>query len=62
MSQSRLLLETDSPHLRPPSVRHGPNSPSNIHEIAGYVAEQVGMTPAEVMREATANARVFYRI
>lgn len=36
---NRMLLETDSPYLRPKTLKSGTNQPSNIPHIAEFIAE-----------------------
>jgi len=62
LKHSRLLLETDSPHLKPSHVRYGPNTPDKIISTAQYVATSVGQPLEYILKASTANARVFYKV
>jgi TatD DNase family protein len=54
----RLLVETDAPYLAPQSRRGRPNEPAAVVETAAFVAEQRGISYAELdlAVEATAAA------
>jgi TatD DNase family protein len=59
----RLLIETDSPYLAPHPNRGKRNEPANVVLTAQAVAEARGLSPEEVDRATTANAkRLFARI
>jgi len=52
----RLLVETDAPYLAPRSRRGKPNEPACVVETAKFVAEQRGVTYAELERGLDASA------
>jgi TatD DNase family protein len=56
----RILLETDSPYLRPAPDRHGRNEPAFVYETARLVAGLRGIDVAELERETDANARALF--
>ncbi len=58
----RLLLETDSPYLAPMPYRGKKNCPAYLLEIAKRVAEEQGISLAEVAEQTTRNARGFFAI
>ena len=53
----RLLVETDSPYLSPHPFRGQSNEPARVALTAARLAEIRGLTPAELARATTANAR-----
>lgn len=59
---SKLVLETDSPYLAPEPNRGKRNSSLNLPYVAAAMAELKGLTPEEIIRETTRNARTLYRI
>ncbi len=54
---AHLLLETDAPYLTPAPHRGSRNEPKYIPLIAKTVARLHGVTPQEVQKHTTANAR-----
>ncbi len=59
----RMLLETDSPYLAPVPHRGKRNEPAFLAHVRDALAEVLGMTPAEVERVTTENAKtVFARL
>lgn len=60
----RLMIETDSPYLKPrnlrPLVKTHRNEPRWLPWIAGTLAACRGETPEQLARETTANARGFF--
>jgi TatD DNase family protein len=60
----RLMLETDSPYLKPrnlrPKVRTHRNEPQWLPWIGGTVAALRGVTPARLAARTSANARAFF--
>ncbi|MGQ0613879.1 MAG: TatD family hydrolase, partial [Planctomycetaceae bacterium] len=56
----RLLLETDAPFLPPQGRRGGRNEPAFVVETATLLAGIYGVTPEELARRTTANARRFF--
>lgn len=60
--EERLLVETDSPYLSPMPHRGKPNEPARVADVGAAVAAARGVTPAEVARSTTANAKRFFAI
>ncbi len=58
----RLLVETDSPYLSPQPVRGRPNQPSHLSWTAQFLAQILGLPPADFARLTTANARRLFNI
>jgi TatD DNase family protein len=58
----RLLVETDSPYLSPQPVRGRPNQPSHLSWTVQHVARLLGVSPEELARLTTANARRLFRL
>ena len=62
----RLMLETDAPYLLPRTIAPKPKSRRNEPAYLGYVlamvSECLGMEPAEVAAETTANAKRFFAL
>ena len=62
--RNRLMLETDSPYLIPPSIRPRPkarrNEPQYLTAVCETVAQCLGMDPAEVAQLTSDNARAFF--
>jgi TatD DNase family protein len=56
-----LLVETDSPYLSPQPRRGRPNEPANVTHTARFVAEQRGLSYAELERAVERNARRLFR-
>lgn len=56
-----LVLETDSPYLPPQSSRGKRNEPAAIPEIAAGLAAACGVSPEELARATTENARRLFR-
>jgi len=59
---SSLVLETDSPYLPPQSSRGKRNEPAAIREIAGKIAEVLGLPFEEASRATTENARALFKL
>ncbi len=56
----QLLVETDAPYLAPQAFRGKPNEPSYVVHTASFLAEQRGVSPAELEQLLDANgARLF---
>jgi len=55
----RLLIETDSPYLAPVPYRGKTNQPAYVSAVATCIAEQRGVTIAELAAQTTDN---FYRL
>ncbi len=60
--RDRILIETDAPYLAPQPFRGGRCEPAHVAHVAAQLAALWGMTPEEVGRLTTANARRFYRL
>jgi TatD DNase family protein len=58
--EDRLLVETDAPYLSPQPLRGKRNEPANVVETAKVVAEQRGVSYAELERTVEANARALF--
>ncbi|MDX1554587.1 MAG: TatD family hydrolase [Xanthomonadales bacterium] len=62
----RLMVETDSPYLKPrdlrPRVKTHRNEPQWLPWIVNSVAESVGKSAEQVAAETTATARAFFRL
>ena len=58
----RLVLETDSPYLAPVPYRGKRNSSLYLPHVVEAMAEIKGMTPEEVIRATTENAKRLYRL
>ena len=59
----RLLIETDCPYLSPEPVRgKRPNEPAYLAHTATCIAIARGVSPQELARQTTANARALFRI
>jgi len=63
---NRLMIETDSPYLKPrnlrPKVRTHRNEPKWLPWIAGTVAACRGITPPQLAEQTTACARSFFSL
>jgi TatD DNase family protein len=57
LSLERLLLETDCPYLTPQPRRGQRNEPAFLPYIADQLAQVCGVSPEEVARTTTVNAR-----
>lgn len=58
----RLLIETDTPYLAPQSHRGQTNEPAFLPETAAVIAACRGITPEEVARATTENAKRLFQI
>ena len=58
----RLLVETDSPYLSPHPFRGRSNEPGRVAFTAERLAQVHGLTPAELARLTTANARELFTL
>ncbi len=58
----RLVLETDCPYLTPEPLRGHRNEPAHVRLVAERVATLRGLSPAEVARETTTNARRLFAL
>lgn len=57
-----IVLETDSPDIPPEWVGKGRNEPAQLARIAATLAEVRGLSPEEVARRTSANAREVLRL
>jgi TatD DNase family protein len=57
----RVLVETDCPYLTPPPYRGKRNEPRHVALVAARLAEQRGLSPAEVAEATSRNAATFFR-
>ena len=62
----RLMIETDAPYLLPRTLRPRPktrrNEPRWLPEVARVIADALGMPPAQLAAQTTANARRFFEL
>ena len=58
----KMVIETDCPHLTPEPIRNRRNDSSNLKLVVEEIAKIKNMSPEEVARITTANAKAFYRI
>ncbi len=58
----RILLETDAPFLTPKPFRGTMNIPAYVELVAAHQAALKGITPEEVARQTTANAKELFGI
>ncbi len=58
----RVLVETDSPYLTPHPFRGQVNEPARVALSAARLAELRGLTPEELARATTANARRLFAL
>lgn len=58
----RVLLETDAPFLTPKPFRGKMNTPAYVELVARYLATLRGLSPEEVMRQTTTNAKELFGI
>jgi TatD DNase family protein len=56
----RLLIETDCPYLAPQPFRGKRNEPAYVVHTAETVAQEAGLTLAELAAQTTVNARTFF--
>jgi TatD DNase family protein len=57
-----LVVETDCPFLTPTPFRGKRNEPAYVQYTAGKVAELKGLSPDEIARVTTENARRLFRL
>ena len=62
MPLERLLIETDCPYLAPVPMRGKRNDSGNLRYIAERIAQIKGVTPEEVARVTTENAKRLFQI
>lgn len=56
----KLLIETDAPYLTPHPFRGKRNEPAHVYYIAEKIAELRGLTPKEVGKISTNNAKILF--
>ena len=56
----KILVETDSPYLSPEPFRGRKNEPKNVRYIIDKIAIELGMSPTELEKITTKNAKTFY--
>jgi TatD DNase family protein len=61
MPLDRLLVETDSPYLAPVPFRGKRNEPAHTVHTAKILGEVLGLSPAVIAAQTTANFRALYR-
>ncbi|NLY80236.1 MAG: YchF/TatD family DNA exonuclease [Lysinibacillus sp.] len=63
---NRLLIETDAPYLLPRNLENKPknrrNEPAFLPHIVKEIAKYMGVTPEEVVKHSTANARKLFSL
>ncbi|MCC6696565.1 MAG: TatD family hydrolase [Candidatus Hydrogenedentes bacterium] len=59
---NRLLVETDSPYLAPQPVRGKRCEPAYVAHTAAALGEVMGVTPGELARITSENARALFRV
>jgi len=62
VSLDKMLIETDCPHLTPEPIRNQRNDSSNLRLVVEKIAKIKNISPEEVARTTTANAKAFYGI
>ncbi len=58
----RIVLETDCPYMAPEPFRGRRNDPGYLYRMAQRLAELRGLSPEDVQRITTENARRLYRL
>lgn len=58
----RILLETDAPFLAPVPLRGQTNQPVNVHYVAKWLSEKLGLDFDEVARITTANSETLFNL
>lgn len=58
----RILLETDAPFLAPVPLRGQTNQPVNVHYVAKWLAEKLGLDFNEVARITTENSETLFNL
>ena len=56
----RVLLETDAPYLAPPTSASRRNTPANLPAIADILAPLWAVSPQELCRQTSINARALF--
>lgn len=58
----RILLETDAPFLSPVPLRGQTNQPVNVHYVAKWLAEKLGLDFEEIARITTENSETLFNL
>ena len=58
----RILLETDAPFLAPVPLRGQTNQPVNVHYVAKWISEKLGLDFDEVARITTENSETLFNL
>ena len=58
----RILLETDAPFLAPVPLRGQTNQPVNVHYVAKWLSENLGLDFDEVARITTENSETLFNL
>lgn len=58
----RILLETDAPFLAPVPLRGQTNQPVNVHYVAKWISEKLGLDFDEVARITTENSETIFNL
>ena len=58
----RILLETDAPFLSPVPLRGQTNQPVNVHYVAKWLAEKLGLDFEEVAKITTENSETLFNL
>ena len=58
----RILLETDAPFLAPVSLRGQTNQPVNVHYVAKWLSEKLGLDFEEVAKITTENSETLFNL
>ena len=58
----RILLETDAPFLAPLPLRGQTNQPVNVHYVAKWLSEKLGLDFDEVARITTENSETLFNL
>ena len=58
----RILLETDAPFLAPVPLRGQTNQPVNVHYVAKWLSEKLGLDFDEVARITTENSEILFNL
>ena len=58
----RILLETDAPFLAPVPLRGQTNQPVNVHYVAKWLAEKLGLDFEEVAKITTENSEILFNL
>lgn len=58
----RILLETDAPFLAPVPLRGQTNQPVNVHYVAKWISEKLGLDFEEVAKITTENSETLFNL